>query len=479
MTLPINRQPVVRPGNKITSFGFPFHGLVESGVLTLPSPASPPTKTFPEFETAYFDGSSTVWYRGYNVTNTTRVQRPGWTVPARSAEELAIDAAKGHTWKPYMTYVGKDRRLGGTDNIQIGNDRWIYTDGDGISFIIKFSQTHIDSDSTSFTFRIVEMKLTLEPEVVQVISGVVLNTLSFFGVGGSGFSGSAVKDRTPTGDRVLLMPYNLSGSPGIFFNGGLWSTPRFEAVVSGNGIGNISITVNDDPSDEIEAATGGDAIRDFCYDDTGTRLALVETTTAGVTDISNEHPIGSNHFVNFTTFETIEIDYYGYLTVTITREFEHSWVLATSTETVVAKVNGATVDSDSAVNGGPPYYDGDTGTVVGGSNTSTAINITGAWQGLGGADSEYFIRSAFGYEGTSGTPTSGVVISDTWVNKKTGATLSGPGGWNGDNSVGGGNVPGVFEFIAYDPETATTDFVVFALNDFPVWPAALDLNYYV
>src|SRR3990172_35529 len=121
MPLPINKQPVVRPGNKLTSFGWPFHGKVTDvalvGTLPLDFPASPSTKTFLGIEKQVVEVDfTTKWYHNWNVTNTTKIQRPGHTVPTRSAEQLTNDANKGFKWKPYMTFVGPHNRMSGAGN---------------------------------------------------------------------------------------------------------------------------------------------------------------------------------------------------------------------------------------------------------------------------------------------------------------------------------------------------------------------------
>jgi len=483
MPLPINKQPVVRPGSKMTSFGWPFHGKVtdagDTGSLPLDPPASPSTKTFTAIRELVV-GADTVgrWYRDWNVTNTTKIQRPGWTVPPRSAEQLTSDDNHGHKWKPYMTFVGPRNRMSGADSpTQLGWNSWIYIDSLGAAYLISFTNSVLSSTELEFTFTIAELVVTVtrDPDERLVVETLDTSPLTFF----TDFFKMVIMDRTPTGDKVLL--HRVAGVVSVF-----WDTstdlPRvsigeansdFEIQVTGDGIDNIAFTINKDPFDEKDASfvpgsganTTQSEIIAFFYDDAGVRQPVTFTTVSTATG-GAPTPGGAVWESTLTT----TVDWGGlYSSV----RFENtSQTGPTSPFTQKRFVESVEVDSATGTN--PVRYDNtlDVFVIPGGTPSPvTARTLTAPWLAARG---ERVVRIAQGFMVPTDIPTSSQVIEDVWLDKKNGNIVSSLSGWDG-----GFTTTGFFELVAYDPETGAFDSVVFSSTGFPDWPNAFDLKWYV
>lgn len=497
MPLPINKQPVVRPGNKMTSFGWPFHGKVTdsgtTGTLPLDPPASPSTKTFTAIRKTVVEVDlSSRYYHNWNVTNINQLQRPGWTVPTRSAEQLTNDANNGFKWKPYMTEVGPHHRLSGasgTEEFKWNN--WVYIDGNGAAYRISF--THVVNSSTEleFTFRISELVVTVTRDPQErVVTGVLLNTspLTFF----SDFFKMVIMDRTPLGDKIMLhlVPSNtaifwdtVNDLPKQQTTGGVSEVSAdFEIQVTGNGIDNIAFTANKDPFDEKVLTQvsplpnfQSDEVIAFFYDGAGVRQPVTRTITQ---DVSNFHVLigpGNDIAIGWTS-DTVTTVNWGGLYSSVLNEQTDQIATAGSPITVTQDryIEGNLVDSNSgnlAVNTVTAYDTTNNVFTTAGSGPllGTAVSKFTPWLGTSG---ERIRRIAQGYLLTTSNPASGTAHEDVWLDKKNGTVIASLSGW-------AGGITGFYEFAAYDPETAAFDSVVFSAGALPVPPAAFDLKWYV
>ncbi|HSH29954.1 MAG TPA: hypothetical protein VK971_08630 [Thiohalobacter sp.] len=117
---------------KLIGFGHPFHGLVQSGQLTLPN-------------------ASTITYRqpsGSNPTatgegDTFHVAVPGISPIPRTPAQQSLDTANGWEWWNEAILSGSDRQLYGAD----GGGRWIYIDGNGYRWGVDFPEGAYSFDS--------------------------------------------------------------------------------------------------------------------------------------------------------------------------------------------------------------------------------------------------------------------------------------------------------------------------------------------
>lgn len=105
----------------ITNVGLPYHGLAKAGLLTL---ADGSTMPYP------LPGGREVYV----------VRRPGWTMPPRSEDQLAADAAAHHEWRDYALISGVISQQ--STNMQIGGQRidgWIWFDPTGAAWRVSVS----------------------------------------------------------------------------------------------------------------------------------------------------------------------------------------------------------------------------------------------------------------------------------------------------------------------------------------------------
>lgn len=115
--------------DQATAIGMPFHGLAVDGVLTTPSG----DKTI--------NGAGPAAYPGTGACVLVRnPQAPGAN---RNPAQLAIDAANGHDWRDYALLCGIDRHVNGGP--AIGQNAWLYIDGNGVPWICTVEQTAIAS----------------------------------------------------------------------------------------------------------------------------------------------------------------------------------------------------------------------------------------------------------------------------------------------------------------------------------------------
>lgn len=503
MSLPINKQPVVRPGNKMTSFGWPFHGEVVDdtslgvGTLTLDPPASPSTKLFEAIEELVTEipfAFQVKWYHNWNCTNTTMIQRPGWTVPVRSAGQITSDANHGHQWKSYMTFTGPHSKMSGAGSVRLKWNKWIYIDSLGAAYLISFTHTILSSTQLEFTFRIAELVVTVTrnpPE--RVVTGVILDTSPYFFFF-SDFHKTVILDRTNTGDKLLLWRVP-GGNVDLFWDqaadlprqqsgGGISETspPEFEILVSGNGINNIAFTVNYDPYAELVASpsfTGGptfheESIIGWFFDGSGVRQPIWSYDDRPVTGLGGFPIADPDHAYQWTITAIILIDWGGLYPETWTFQTVQTAFFDPPNPAALTQshyVDGNLVDFDTHSGlAGAAYYNTTTNMFVvtpGGppflSTTHTEIQ---PFLENGG---ERIRRVARAYSGPLWPAT---VLYDLWLDKKNGIQVPSISGW-----VGG--AAGFYEFAAYDPETGDFDAVIYAGGALPDPPASIDLKWFV
>lgn len=107
-------RPDLLPFALPTRLGLPYHGTVKNDLLTLPD-------------------SSQIPYPAPDSGAAILVEHQLAEAPTLSAEESAVEAAKGYQWLPYAYLSGTNRDIGGH---ALGKDTWLYCDGTN-TWIVK------------------------------------------------------------------------------------------------------------------------------------------------------------------------------------------------------------------------------------------------------------------------------------------------------------------------------------------------------
>lgn len=100
--------PSKHPLARIRTFGAPYHGLVESGTLTLPN-----ADTMPHAQPASADYYWPLFSKPWLGASVLYFRRPGWVMPARTPDQIAADAAIGREWRDYALLSGGNRMYAG------------------------------------------------------------------------------------------------------------------------------------------------------------------------------------------------------------------------------------------------------------------------------------------------------------------------------------------------------------------------------
>lgn len=121
----VDKQALTRhPFGKVTQWGCPWHGLVQSGTLTLPNAATRPHPQ-PDY----------LWRDTAGVCH--RIKVPGVAPIARSTEQLAADAAAGRQWRDEAMLSGGRFQIYGLEL-----DGWIYVDPAGDRWRVSCPDLH-------------------------------------------------------------------------------------------------------------------------------------------------------------------------------------------------------------------------------------------------------------------------------------------------------------------------------------------------
>lgn len=180
---------------KLTGFGHPFHGLVESGQLTLPN-------------------SQTISYPQPSSGDTYHVKVPGIAPISRTPEQQSLDTAAGYQWWNEAIMSGAERQLYGTSM----QGRWIYIDGNGDRWAVEFPEQAYSIDvpfsETVSLYRFGHFSPAEERyDYTASLSDLGQSAPDIPEMGGSVTSGSIfVVSTTPSGDQAILVIAAMNSS---------------------------------------------------------------------------------------------------------------------------------------------------------------------------------------------------------------------------------------------------------------------------